>query len=195
MTNREIALLRFLGGGSVQSPSEKQEAARIVQLAMRAAAQTWIRVDANSANLQQLALGDPAYAGGSPGIRTLNAELGKAADPSLQTFLDMEARVIRAHDPVVVFDREHDVLVTEQTLRILRRASTWAAKMFQIPAPDGSFLDNVRQAARSNLKAAFEPIGVDGFVHIERDFPYAVKFFAQAGKEKTAAFFRTNRPI
>jgi hypothetical protein len=66
--------------------------------------------------------------------------------------------------------------------------------MLQIPAPDAAFLNNVREASRSNFSAVFDQIAGDGLAHIERDFPYAVKFFEQVGPQKTDAFFRTNRP-
>jgi hypothetical protein len=195
MTGREIALLQFLGGGSPLSSTEKQEAARIVDLAMHTAPQTWIRLDENGAKvLQQIAAGGPASAGDIRESGRLSSELGKSIDPKLQTTFDMEARIIKAHDPVVFFDRAHNLLVTEQTLRVLQTASTWTAKMFQIPAPDDRFLDTVRETARSGISTVFDQIALDGLVHIERNFPYAGKFFAQVGPQKTDAFFRGNRP-
>jgi hypothetical protein len=59
--------------------------------------------------------------------------------------------------------------------------------MFQIPTPNTCLIDNVRQAIRRNLGAAFDPIAVDGLIHIEPNFPYAAKFFAQTGPEKTTS--------
>jgi hypothetical protein len=70
----------------------------------------------------------------------------------------------------------------------------FAIFVFQIPAPDAAFLDNVREASRGNFSAVFDRIAADGLAHIERDFPYAVKFFEQVGPQRTDAFFRTNRP-
>jgi hypothetical protein len=57
--------------------------------------------------------------------------------------------------------------------------------MLQIPALDAAFLDNVREASRSNFSAVFDQIAADGLAHIERDFPHAVKFFEQVGPQKT----------
>jgi hypothetical protein len=152
-------------------------------------------LDENGAKvLQQIAGGGPASAGNIRESGRLTSELGKSIDPKLQATFDMEARIIKAHDPAVFFDRSRNILVTEQTLRVLQTASTWTAKMFQIPAPDDKFLDNVRQQIRGNVSAVFDQIALDGLVHIERDFPYAGKFFAQVGPQKTDAFFRGSRP-
>ena len=64
----------------------------------------------------------------------LNAQLHEAVSPALQQQQAMEARIIAAHDPVIVFDAAHKRLISEQTVRVLQHANTFGATVFDVPS-------------------------------------------------------------
>jgi hypothetical protein len=195
MNSHEIALLEFLGGGSSLSAAEKQEAAHANEIGMRTVPQKWREADARGAKLlQQMPTADPGSLGDYRQSSRLLYENGKALQRDFQPMFDIEARIVKAHDPTVYFDKASGILVTEQTLRALEKASTWTAQQFQIPGPDSDFLKNVREGMRANFSANFDKIGVEGLVHMERDYPYGAAFFRQIGPQRTAAFFNAQRP-
>ena len=173
VTQREIALLQFYGGGTKLTGQERQEAADMVQLEMQRAPQAEIAADADAAKLLRVLARAPAplIALAREGGR-LNAQLHNAVDPALQQQQALEARIIAAHDPVVVFDPAHKRLVSEQTLRVLQSADAFGATVFDVPKPGADFIAQMRQImphAYSEMDDGMQ----DALAHAERDLPYA----------------------
>jgi hypothetical protein len=104
----------------------------------------------------------------------------------------MEARVIAAHDPVIVFDVAHKRLITEQTVRVLQRADAVGAATFNVPPPGPDFVAQMRQV----LPRAY-PTMDDGMqndmAHAERDLPYAPGFLRSMNPQKRATIVQTYR--
>jgi hypothetical protein len=104
----------------------------------------------------------------------------------------MEARIIAAHDPVVVFDAAHKRLISEQTVRILLHANTLGATVFNVPAPGADFAGQMREAVRRAYPAMDDGMQ-DAMAHAERDLPYAPGFLQGLNQQKRAGFVQTYR--
>jgi hypothetical protein len=193
VTQREIALLAFYGGGSPLSAQEQQEATHMVRLEMQRAPQAEIAADTGAANpLHALTEGPPTLIALAREGGRLNAQLHNAVNPALQQQQAMEARIIAAHDPVVVFDPAHKRLVSEQTIRILQRADTSGAAVFGVPSPGPDFSEQMRQAIPRAWPGMDDGMQ-DAMAHAERDLPYAASFLQGIDPQKRAAFVRTWR--
>jgi hypothetical protein len=122
----------------------------------------------------------------------LNEQLHEAVNPALQAQQAMEARIIAAHDPAIVFDAPHKRLITEQTVRVLQRANAFGATVFDVPPPGADFAGQMGQA----LARAY-PTMDDGMqeamAHAERDLPYAPGFLQGISPQKRAGFVQTYR--
>jgi len=193
MTQREIFLLQFYGGGSPLSPQERQEAADIIENGMQHEPQAELAAAANAAKLVRLL----AHAPGPMIARVretvrLNVELHEAVSPALQQQQLEEARIIAAHDPVVVFDRAHKRLVTVQTLKILEQGNRLGAQIFSVPAPGEDFVAEMRQAIPRAWPSMDDGMQ-EAMAHAERDMPYAMGFLQSANRQKLADFVRTWR--
>jgi hypothetical protein len=192
-TQREIALLEFYGGGSPLSSQERQEAADMVLLEMRRAPQAEIAADTGAAKLlRALSEGPPTLIALAREGGRLNAQLHEAVNPALQQQQAMEARIIAAHDPVIVFDPPHKRLVSEQTVRILQRADTSGATVFGVPAPGPDFADQMRQALPRAWPGMDDGMQ-DAMAHAERDLPYAANFLQAMSPQNRAGFVQTWR--
>jgi hypothetical protein len=190
---REIALLRFYGGGSALSEPEQKAAADMVQLEMQQAPQAEIAADAGAAKLlRTLAQAQPPTIALARESGRLNAQLHDAVSPALRSQQAMEAQIIAAHDPAIVFDPAHKRLVSEQTLRILQHADELGASTFGVPAPGPDFVDLMRKAlpgAWPNMDDGMQ----DSVAHAERDLPYANAFLQGIDPQKRAAIVQTYR--
>ncbi len=193
ITQREEALIVFYGGGSPLSPQERQETADMVQREMQQAPRAEIAADAGAAKLLRVLhqAGPPLIAVAREGGR-LNAQLHEAVDPALQQEQDMEARVIAAHDAVIVFDAARKRLISEQTLRILRQANTLGATVFGVLPPGPAFVEQMQTAVPQAYKAMDDGMQ-DAMAHAERDMPYAPGFLQSLDPHKRAGFVQTYR--
>jgi hypothetical protein len=173
---REIALIGFYGGGSALTAEEKREAANMVQREMQAAPKAEEAADAGAAKLLQVLQQAPArlIAFAREGGR-LNVQLHLAVDPALKDQQLMEARIIEAHDPVVVFDPEHKWLVTVQTLRVLQHADMFGATLFGMPPPGPGFISQMQQIVPRSW-AKMDTGMQEAMAHAGRDMPYAPAF-------------------
>jgi hypothetical protein len=193
VVQREIALLRFYGGGSALSEQEQKTAADMVQLEMQQAPRAEIDADAGAAKLlRALTQAQPPTIALARESGRLNAQLHDAVSPALRSQQAMEAQIIAAHDPVIVFDPAHKRLVSEQTLRILQHADELGASTFGVPAPGPDFVDLMRKAlpgAWPNMDDGMQ----DSLAHAERDLPYAAGFLQGIDPGKRAAFVQTTR--
>lgn len=193
MTQREIALIQFYGGGSPLTAQERQEAAAIVQDGLERAPQAELAADAGAGRLLRVLARAPAplIAQAREGGR-LNAQLHEAVSPALRAQQAMETQIIIAHDPVVVFDPAHRQLVSVQTLRVLQQADTFGAQWFGVPPPRPDFVAQMQQAmprAWPEMDAGMK----DAMAHAERDMPYVPEFLRGIDPQKRAAFVQTWR--
>ena len=193
MTQREIALIQFYGGGSPLTAQEQREAAEIVQRGLEHAPQAEQAADAGAARLLQILARAPAplIAQAREGGR-LNAQLHDAVSPALREQQAMETQIIIAHDPVVVFDSAHKLLVSVQTLRVLQQADTFGAHWFGVPPPRPDFVAQMQPVvprAWPGMDAGMK----DAMAHAERDLPYAPGFLQGINPQKRAAFAETWR--
>jgi hypothetical protein len=192
-TQREIALLEFYGGGSPLSSQERQEAADMVLLEMRRAPQAEIAADAGAAKLlRALSEGPPTLIALAREGGRLNAQLHETVNPALQEQQAMEARIIAAHDPVIVFDTPHKRLVSEQTVRVFQHADIAGATVFGVPAPGPDFADQMRQALPRAWPGMDDGMQ-DAMAHAERDLPYAANFLQAMNPQNRAGFVQTWR--
>ncbi len=173
---REIALIEFYGGGSALTAEEKREAAGMVQRNMQTAPAAEEAADAGAEKLLRVlqTAPPPLIASVREGTR-LNVQLHPAVDPALKDQQRMEARIIEAHDPVVVFDPQHKWLVTVQTLRALQHADMLGATLFDVPPPGPDFVSEMRQIVPQswgNMDSGMQ----EAMAHAERDQPYAAAF-------------------
>jgi len=173
---REIALIEFYGGGSALTAEEKQEAADMLQRKMQTSPQAEEAADAGAQKLLQVlqTAPPPLIASVREGTR-LNVQLHLAVDPALKDQQLMEARIIEAHDPVVVFDPQHKALVTVQTLLALQQADTFGAALFAVPPPGAEFVSQMRQIVPRSWGSMDNGIQ-EAMAHAERDLPYAAAF-------------------
>jgi len=193
MTQREIFLLQFFGGGSPLSPRERQEAADIIENGMQHAPQAELAAAAGAAKLVRLLARAPGpLIAEVREASRLNVELHSAISPALQQQQLQEARIIAAHDPVVVFDPAHKRLVTVQTVKILEQANQLGAQIFSVPAPSEDFVADMRQAIPRAWPGMDEGVQ-EAMAHAERDMPYAAGFLQSANPQKRADFVRTWR--
>jgi hypothetical protein len=193
MVQREIALIQFYGGGSSLSAQERQDASDTIQRAMQQAPQAELAADAGAARLlRALNQGTPALIAQAREGGRLNAQLHEAVDPALRDAQAMEARIIEAHDPVIVFDPTHKRLVTEQTVRILQHADALGASMFNVPPPGPDFTAQMRQAIPRAWPAMDDGMQ-DALAHAERDLPFAPAVLQAIDPQKRAGFVQTWR--
>jgi len=190
MTQREIFLLQFYGGGSPLSPQERQEAADIIESGMQHAPQAELSAAAGAAKLVRLLARAPGpLIARVREASRLNVELHSAVSPALQQQQLQEARIIAAHDPVVVFDPAHKRLVTVQTVKILEQANRLGAQTFSVPAPGEDFVEDMRQAIRRAWPGMDDGVQ-EAMAHVERDMPYVVGFLQSANPQNWADFVR-----
>jgi hypothetical protein len=101
--------------------------------------------------------------------------------------------VVESNDPTVVFDRQHQRLITERSLTYLQRACTWMAKVLGVPGPDAGFVAKHRALFRDHYDRLTDS-QQETLAHIERDLPLLVAAFDKAGSAKQAQFVRAVRP-
>jgi hypothetical protein len=173
---REIALIEFYGGGSALTAEEQREAADMVQRKMQSAPKAEQAADAGAQKLLQVLQTAPSalIASVREGTR-LNVQLHLAVDPALKDQQLMEARIIEAHDPVVVYDPQHKELVTVQTLLALQQADTFGATLFAVPPPGADFVPQMRQIV-PRAWGSMDNGMQEAMAHAERDLPYAAAF-------------------
>lgn len=193
ITQHEIALLQFYGGGSPLSAQEQQEAADMVQQELRESPRAEIAADAGATKLlHTLARADAPLIALARETGRLNAQLHEAVNPSLQQQQAMEARIITAHDPVIVFDAAHKRLITEQTLRMFQHADAVGAATFNVPAPGPDFVAQM-SATLPHAYPTMDNGMQDAMAHAERDLPYAPAFLRAMPQQKRATIVQTYR--
>jgi len=173
---REIALIEFYAGGSALTADEQREAADMLQRTMQTAPKAEAAADAGAQKLLQVlqTAPPPLIASVREGTR-LNVQLHLAVDPALKDQQQMEARIIEAHDPVVVFDPQHKELVTVQTLRALRQADTFGATLFAVPPPGADFVSQMREIVPRSWGSMDSGMR-EAMAHAGRDLPFAAAF-------------------
>jgi hypothetical protein len=191
MAQREIALITFYGGGSPLTAQEQQEATDMVRAELQSAPRAELAADAGAARLLDTLRKAPAplIAQAREGGR-LNVQLQKAVDPALQNQQQMEARIIEAHDPVVVFDPTHQQLITQQTLRVMQHADFLGANVFGVSPPGDDFITRM-QGLLPQAWNTMDPGMRDAMAHAERDLPYAPAFLQGIEPPKRDAFIQT----
>lgn len=193
ITQHEIALLQFYGGGSPLTAEEKQQASDMVQRELRDAPRAEIAADVGATKLlHTLAKADAPLIALARETGRLNAQLHEAVNPALQQQQAMEAQIIAAHDPVIVFDAAHKRLITEQTLRVLQHADAVGAATFNVPPPGPDFVAQMREA----LPRAYPTMDngmQDAMAHAERNLPYAPAFLRAMPQQKRATIVQTYR--
>ena len=187
---REITLIEFYGGGSALTAEEKREAADMLQRNFQTAAKAEAAADAGAQKLLQVlqAAPPPLIASVREGTR-LNVQLHLAVDPALKDQQLMEARIIEAHDPVVVFDPQHKELVTVQTLLALQHADTFGATLFGVPPPGADFVSQMRRIV-PGAWSSMDNGEQEALAHAERDLPYAAAFLQGIDPGRLAGFVK-----
>lgn len=193
MTQREIALLEFYGGGSPLTTQERQQAAQIIQSGLQNDARAEIAADAQGQLLlNALKRGGGAFVAETREAGRLGAQRHMAVNPALQQQEMMEAQIIEAHDPAIVFESAHKRLISAQTVRVLRQANALGAKLFDVPAPGPDFSTEMTYALRSGYAQMDDGLQ-EATAHVERDLPYAAGFLRSANPQKRAAFVQDYR--
>jgi hypothetical protein len=130
-----------------------------------------------------------------------NAQAWERADRRVTLRLAMELlpaseparQIVDAHDPVVVFDRAHRLLVTEGTLAAWQRAGEWIARLLSVSAPGADFIAK----QRVDLKASFAGLPDSeraAVANVERDYPVMVNMLEHATPAQRAAYIASARP-
>lgn len=193
MTQREVALLEFYGGGSPLSAEEQREAADIVAGALQEAPQAELAADAEAAKLLRvLRQAPPNLIALARENGRLNAQLHDAVSQALKQQQAVEARIIATHDPVIVFDPANKRLVTEQSVRVLQHDDVFGASVFGVPPPGPDFAEQMRQAIPRTWPGMDNGMK-EAMAHVERDLPYAPGFLQNTNPQKRAAFAQTWR--
>ena len=193
ITQREVALVEFYGGGSPLSAQEQQETADMVQREMQSAPRAEQAADADAKKLlAALRQAQPQLIALARSTGRLNAQLHEVVSPELKDQQALEAQIIAAHDPVIVFDPAHKQLVSEQTIHVLQQADAFGAAKFGVPAPGADFPEQMRQAiprAWPDMDSGMK----EAMAHAERDLPYAPGFLQGINPQKWDSFAATWR--
>ena len=187
MVGREIQMLQLIGGAPL-TPAEQQQAARINQIALRADLQAWAKDDANCVViLRRVAAHDRMLEARAREDSRLITEKGVSSVPALQQVMDMEAAIIRAHDPTVAYVAPN--LVTEASLRALAQAVAWTSVHGSLPPGPADLVATERDLIRRGY--ASYPVDLQtAYAHIGRNFATAAAFMSEVKPAQVVAFLQ-----
>ena len=187
VVSREIQMLQLIGGEPL-TPAERQQAARIDEVALRADPQAWAKDDANSALvLRRVAAHDTILEATVVESSRLNAEQGRASVPALQPVMDMERAIIRAHDPTIALAGPN--LVTEASLRALAQAAAWTDLHGKLPPGPADLAAVERDTIRRNY-ASYPAELQTAYAHIGRNFATSAAFMATVKPAQVVPFLQ-----
>ena len=191
MVEHEIKALEWVGGGTPLNAQEREQAAQVVDMAMRDAPDRWRQQDSAMADLlSNLARGSAPYKNA-----LWDANRYAYAFPSGSGWpreFAIEQRIIDAHDPVLAQDAAQKRVVTEHMMQSLAQSSAWIASRFKLPPPASDFETVVRATLRKQLGTVEPAIG-DGLAHIERDAWYLSAYFDHIPEPRRTNFFSGTR--
>jgi hypothetical protein len=101
--------------------------------------------------------------------------------------------IVDKTDPVIVFDRPKNRLITEGTLAAWQRAGVWMADLLSVPRPGDDFI----VAQRNFLKSHYTSLSdkeQDVVAHVERNYPAMVAILDRAPAAKRSDFVTSARP-
>jgi len=181
LIDHDMQLLEFLCGGSLTAQERQRFAAAITQQ-FREDRNLWYRNDVEvSKDLRSIRE--------NPGA--ISAEVWTKGRLSYASTNVEGSRILEAHDPIVVFDRNRPVLITEQTLRSLRDAATWMAQHTGRPKPDARYIENMRNTIRQQWRT-WPDDTLSALSFSVKDFPATVEYMLGVLPEaKRTEFFRT----
>jgi hypothetical protein len=178
-----VDLLEFITQAKL-SPDERAQVAREVAVSMSKLPQNVIRRDGLIVTTLANAARHPKDA---PRLR----ELWRFDIAANVPHDDIEYILTEKYDPVVVFDKPHQRIISQGTLVALRNCTVWLTQNLHKPAPDQSFLASERNLFRSSY-ARLSDDEQDAFAHVGRNCPRAVDFFNGVVAAKRVQFFSQN---
>jgi hypothetical protein len=165
LIDHDTQLLEFLCGGSLTAEERRRFAAAITEQ-FREDPNLWYRNDVGvSKDLRSIRE--------NPGA--ISAEVWMKGRLSYASATVEGSRILEAHDPIVVFDSNRPVLITEQTLRSLRDAATWVAQHTGRPKPDAQYIEKMRNTIRQQWRTWSDDT-LSALSFSVKDFPATVEY-------------------
>ena len=187
LVQREIAMVRFIGGGSPLNAVERDQCTAMVHNAMRRDPDAWLKAAANDeAALKLIESGNPTVMGRLYDSVRYSYQFKTDTGPLAPYFL-IEKHIIEAHDPVLFVDVQNHWLVTAHMLVALRAGAQWAASMYAMAPPAADF-DKVIRAQLLTLPTLDAAVA-DGIAHISRYQTLAPLYFSSLAPAARAKFF------
>lgn len=161
----DTELLTFLCGGELTGEEKRRFAAQIIQQVPKDP-NLWYRNDvAVSQDLKSL----HGNVGAIPAEIWLKWRWSYALDTV------EGSRILAAHDPIVVLNREHGLLITEHTLRTLQAAATWLARETGRPAPGEQYAVTLRKTIQQQWHT-WPDDTLHALTNSVKDFPATVEY-------------------
>src|SRR5215475_81183 len=181
LIDHDTQLLEFLCRGSLTAEERRRFAAAISEQ-FREDPNPWYRNDVGvSKDLRSIRE--------NPGA--VSAEVWMKWRLSYASATVEGSRILEAHDPIVVFDSNRPVLITEQTLRSLWDAATWVAQHTGRPEPDAQYIEKMRNTIRQQWRT-WPDDTLSALSFSVKDFPATVEYMLGVVPEaKQAELFRT----
>jgi hypothetical protein len=153
-------LVSFVCGGPLNA-EEKQRIARYAQATIKQFAENWYR---NDVIIRQ----DMKAVRENPGVISAETWEKWRLAFALAPPDDVEAQIIEAHDPTVVRDREHQLVITEHSLQNLYSAAAWAAQQSGGASPGAGYVVRMRNIIKQRYTSWPEIVRAS-YAHIVRD--------------------------
>jgi len=134
LIDHDTQMLTFVCGGPLTA-EEKHRFAAVITQQVRQNANFWYKTDAQVSQDLQEARNHPGTVRAEIWLKWRIAFAGDNVEGT---------RIAAAHDPVLVVDKERQLLITEQTLRSLREAANWVAQQTGRPKPDAQYIEKLR---------------------------------------------------
>jgi hypothetical protein len=178
-----IDLLQFVTQTRL-SPDERGQVAHEVTDTISRVPQNVIQRDSLIATTLTNAARNPKDA---PRLRELwRYDIAANVPPS-----DIEYILAEKYDPVIVFDKPHQRIITDSTLISLRSCTEWFAQKLHKPAPDGTFIASERTELKLSYGHLTDDVQ-DAYAHVGRNCPHAIDFFNGVVAAQRDHFFNEN---
>ena len=192
---RRATLIQFFGGGSPLTPEERAQIARLDRQYFAALPRQAADEDAlNAKIIATLNKRDPRMTAKLRSIaRFTYATPFASALPAQRMVHDQEARIVAAHDPVVVVDATHKGVISMHVVDLMLQVNAAAAPYFGVPVPSGLTAD--RLATR--IKADFPALPADmqaAMATTELNMPNGLPWLRGLPAQKRDAFVAQFKP-
>ncbi len=106
---------------------------------------------------------------------------------------DALRQIVDRTDPVLIFDKPNNRLITEGTLAAWQRAGVWMTEFLSIPRPGDDFIATQRRYVKTHY-ASLPNKEQEVIAHVERNYPAMVAIIDAATPAKRAAAIAAARP-